>query len=190
MKLNKIVNNISFQGNPDNREILNIAHDSRKVKNGTLFIAIAGENMDGHDFIFEALEKGAVAVVANGRSPKTNLVPILQVKNPRKIMSRIAANFFKNPSENLNMIGVTGTNGKTSTTIIINEILKICNKKSSSLGTLGFSTPAGIVSTGFTTPESIDLHQILKTMNDGGIDYVPMEVSSHAIDMHRIDDIK
>ena len=190
MKLKKIVNNISFKGTPDNREIINIAHDSRKVKNGTLFIAIAGKNMDGHDFIFEALEKGAVAVVANGRSPKTNLVPILQVKNPRKIMSQIAANFFNNPSDKLNMIGITGTNGKTSTTIIINDILNICNKNSSSLGTLGFSTPGGIVSTGFTTPESIDLHQILKTMSDGGIDYVPMEVSSHAIDMHRVDDIK
>ena len=190
MKLKKILNNIPFKGTHDNREILNIAHDSRKVKKGTLFIAIAGENNDGHDFIFDALDKGAIAVVANGRSPITDLVPILQVKNPRKIMSKIAANFFNNPSKDLNIIGITGTNGKTSTTLIINEILKKCNKNSSSLGTLGFSTPAGIVSTGFTTPESIDLHQILKTLKDGGIEYIPMEVSSHAIDMHRIDDIK
>jgi len=190
MKLKKILNNIPFKGIHDNREILNIAHDSRKVKKGTLFIAIEGENNDGHDFIFDALDKGAIAVIANGRSPITDLVPILQVKNPRKIMSKIAANFFNNPSKDLNIIGITGTNGKTSTTLIINEILKKCNKNSSSLGTLGFSTPAGIVSTGFTTPESIDLHQILKTLKDGGIEYIPMEVSSHAIDMHRIDDIK
>ena len=74
------------------------------VKNGTLFIAIAGENNDGHDFIFDALEKGAVAVVANGRSPATDLVPILQVKNPRKIMSKIAANFFENPSSSWDII--------------------------------------------------------------------------------------
>ena len=190
MKLKNVVKNITLKGKPDNREILHIAHDSRKVKNGTLFIAIAGEQNDGHDFIFDALDKGAVAVVANGRSPSTDLVPILQVKNPRKIMSKIAANFFDNPSNNLNIIGITGTNGKTSTTTIINDILNNCNKNSSSLGTLGFSTPGGIVSTGFTTPESIDLHQILKTMRDGGIKYVPMEVSSHSIDMHRIDDIK
>ena len=190
MKLNKIIDKIKFKGSYDNREITHIAHDSRKVKNGTLFIAIAGDNNDGHDFIFDALDKGAVAVVANGRSPKTDLVPIIQVKNPRKIMSKIAANFYRNPSEKLNMIGVTGTNGKTSTTLIVNDILNTCNKRTSSIGTLGFSTPGGIVSTGFTTPESIDLHQILKTMKDGGICYVPMEVSSHAIDMHRVDDVK
>ena len=190
MKLNKIIDKINFKGSSDNREITHIAHDSRKVKNGTLFIAIAGKSNDGHDFIFDALDKGAVAVVANGRSPKTDLVPIIQVKNPRKIMSKIAANFYENPSEKLNMIGVTGTNGKTSTTLIINDILNTCNKRTSSIGTLGFSTPGGIISTGFTTPESIDLHQILKTMKDGGINYVPMEVSSHAIDMHRVEDIK
>ena len=190
MKLNKIIDKIKFEGSFDNREITHIAHDSRKVKNGTLFIAIAGNNNDGHDFIFDALDKGAVAVVANGRSPKTDLVPIIQVKNPRKIMSKIAANFYRNPSEKLNMIGVTGTNGKTSTTLIVNDILNACNKRTSSIGTLGFSTPGGIVSTGFTTPESIDLQQILKTMKDGGINYVPMEVSSHAIDMHRVDDVK
>ena len=78
------------------------------------------------------------------------------------------------------MIGVTGTNGKTSTTLVVNDILN-ANKRTSSIGTLGFSTPGGIVSTGFTTPESIDLQQILKTMKDGGINYVPMEVSSHAL---------
>ena len=103
-EIKKILSEISFKGIHDNREIANIAHDSRKVKKGTLFIAIEGENNDGHDFIFDALDKGAIAVVANGRSPITDLVPILQVKNPRKTMSKIAANFFNNPSEDLNII--------------------------------------------------------------------------------------
>ena len=189
MELLKILKNITFKGNPDNREINNITHDSRKVKDGTLFIAIAGEINDGHDFIFEAIDKGAVAVVANGRAPVTDRVPIIQVKNPRKIMSKIANNFFKNPSLDLNIIGITGTNGKTTTTQIIDHILKKNNLTSSSLGTLGFNSPSGIISTGFTTPESIDLHQILKTIKDGGIEYVPMEISSHAIEMNRIDDV-
>ncbi len=166
-----------------------MCHDSRKVKKGTLFIAIAGDQNDGHDYIFEAIDKGAIAVLANGRSPATKIVPILQVKNPRKVMSKIAANFYDNPSEELNIIGITGTNGKTTTTQIIDQILKYCNKSSSSLGTLGFNSPTGIISTGFTTPESIDLQQIFRTLKDGGIDYVPMEVSSHAIDLHRIDNI-
>ena len=189
MKLNKLVKNINYIGQSDNRKILNICHDSRKVKKGTLFIAIAGDQNDGHDYIFDAIDKGAIAVLANGRSPATKIVPILQVKNPRKVMSKIAANFYDNPSKELSIIGITGTNGKTTTTQIIDQILKYCNKNSSSLGTLGFNSPTGIISTGFTTPESIDLQQIFRTLKDGGIDYVPMEVSSHAIDLHRIDNI-
>ena len=189
MNLKTIVKNINFLGTPDDREILNIAHDSRKVKQGTLFIAISGEKNDGHDYIFDAIDKGAIAVIANGRSPVTDTVPILQVKNPRKIMSKIAANFYQNPSKNINIAGITGTNGKTTITQLIDHILRFNNKKSSSLGTLGFSTPTGIISTGFTTPESIDLHQIIRTMVNGGIDYIPMEISSHAIKLHRTDDI-
>ena len=190
MELINILKNINYAGNPDSREILNITHDSRKVKQGTLFIAIPGEKNDGHDFIFDAIKKGATAVVANGRAPITDVVPIIQVKNPRKTMSKIAANFYSNPSKNLKIIGITGTNGKTTTTQIIDQILKNNNLLSSSLGTLGFNSPSGIISTGFTTPESIELQQILKTIKDGGIDYVPMEISSHAIEMHRIDDLK
>ena len=103
MNLNTIIKNINFSGISDDREILNIAHDSRKVKKGTLFIAIAGEINDGHDYIFDAIDKGAIAVIANGRSPVTDKVPILQVKNPRKVMSKIAANFYKHPSEKINI---------------------------------------------------------------------------------------
>ena len=189
MNLNKIIKNIDFKGMSDERHISQIVHDSRKVKQGSLFIAIAGENSDGHDYIFDAIDKGAIAVVANGRSPATNKVPILQVKNPRKIMSKIAANFYNHPSNDVSVIGVTGTNGKTTTTQLIDYILKYNRWSSGSLGTLGFSSPAGIVSTGFTTPESIDLQQIIRTMVDGGIKYIPMEISSHAIDLHRVDDV-
>ena len=189
MNLDKIVKNIIFRGDPDTRNISNIVHDSRKVKDGSLFIAIAGENNDGHDYIFDAIDKGAIAVIANGRSPVTDKVPVLQVKNPRKVMSEIAANFYSHPSRDVNIIGITGTNGKTTTTQLIDYILKYNKWSSGSLGTLGFSSPTGIISTGFTTPESVDLQQIIRTMVDGGIDYIPMEISSHAIKLHRVDDI-
>ena len=169
MKLNKLLNNINIFGEIDDREISYITHDSRKVKKGTLFIAIKGSNSDGHDYIFDAIKKGAIAIIANGRAPLTNLVPIIQVSNPRKTMSKIASNFFNNPSKALNIIGITGTNGKTTTTQIINYILNFNNIQSGSLGTLGFDSPAGIQSTGFTTPESIELHHILKIMKNGGI---------------------
>jgi len=89
----------------------------------------------------------------------------------------------------LNIIGITGTNGKTTTTQIINHILNDNNLNSASLGTLGFDTPSGMQSTNFTTPESIDLHHILKVMKNGGINHVPMEVSSHAIEMNRVDNV-
>ena len=189
MKFSKIVKNIDYTGKADDREISYITHDSRKVRQGTLFIAFKGINSDGHDFIFDAIDKGAIAIIANGRAPSTNKVPILQVDNPRKVMSKIATNFFKTDFNYLKMIGITGTNGKTTTTQIINHILKFNQFRSGSLGTLGFDTPTGIQSTNFTTPESIDLHHILDIMKKGGIEYVPMEVSSHAIEMNRVDNI-
>ena len=111
MNLKKIVENINFKGKPDDRQISNIVHDSRKVKYGSLFVAISGEKSDGHDFIFEAIDKGAIAILANGRSPATDKVPILQVKNPRKIMSKIAANFYKDQR--------TGKAGITTDTIYL-----------------------------------------------------------------------
>ncbi len=189
MNLQSILKNINYQGQADNREILNITYDSRKVKEGSLFIAISGQNEDGHDYIYEAVNKGASAVIANGRAPILDNIPIIQVRNPRKVMSKIAANFYNNPSKELNIIGITGTNGKTTTTQIIDYIIKANNKTSSSLGTLGFNTPSGMISTGFTTPESIELQQILDTIKKGGIEYVPMEISSHAIELYRTNDV-
>ena len=189
MNLQSILKNINYQGEADNREISNITYDSRKVKEGSLFIAISGQKEDGHDYIYEAVNKGASAVIANGRAPVLDNIPIIQVRNPRKVMSKIAANFYNNPSKELNIIGITGTNGKTTTTQIIDYIIKANKKTSSSLGTLGFNTPSGMISTGFTTPESIELQQILDTIKRGGIEYVPMEISSHAIELYRTNDV-
>ena len=189
MNLQSILKNIKYQGEVENIEISNITYDSRKVKEGSLFIAISGQNEDGHDYIYEAVNKGASAVIANGRAPVLDNIPIIQVSNPRKVMSKIAANFYNNPSKELNIIGITGTNGKTTTTQIIDYIIKANNKTSSSLGTLGFNTPSGMISTGFTTPESIELQQILDTIKKGGIEYVPMEISSHAIELYRTNDV-
>ena len=99
MQLNDLVKNISFTGQSDNREIKAITYDSRKVKPGTLFIAISGMQDDGHKYIPQAIENGAVAILSNGRKPITKKIPILQVKDPRKAMSQISAQFYGNPSE-------------------------------------------------------------------------------------------
>ena len=124
MQLKELVKNISFKGQTDRREIKAITYDSRKVKPGTLFVAISGMKDDGHKYIPQAIENGAAAVLSNGRSPKIWEIPILQVQDPRMAMSHISAQFYGNPSTKMNIIGVTGTNGKTSITHILHHILQ------------------------------------------------------------------
>ena len=189
MQLQELMKNIQFTGTLDNREISAITYDSRKVKPGTLFVAISGMQTDGHEFIPQAIENGAVAILSNGRSPKTKAVPILQVEDPRSAMSHISAQFYGNPSTAMNMVGITGTNGKTSITHILYHILQNSEISCGTLGTLGFRTPTGMMSTGFTTPESVELQQMLQTLKMAGVDNVIMEISSHALDQHRVDDV-
>jgi UDP-N-acetylmuramoyl-L-alanyl-D-glutamate--2,6-diaminopimelate ligase len=189
MRLQELVKNVNFKGTSDDREISAITYDSRKVKPGTLFVAIAGEQSDGHEFIPQAIKNGAVAILSNGRSPKTSAVPILQVKDPRLAMSRISAQFYGNPSTKINIVGITGTNGKTSITHILHHILQTSSSSCGTLGTLGFQTPTGMVSTGFTTPESVELQQMIHTLQIAGVDNLVMEISSHALDLHRVNDV-
>ena len=189
-KLTELVKNI----NPlnlvtDDIEISRLCTNSKQVVQGDLFIAIPGHSVDGHQYVQEAIENGAASVLVNGRDVGSVSIPLISVANPRRALSKLASEFYNNPSEKLNIIGITGTNGKTTTTQIIDHIIRFSMRPSSSLGTLGFNTPTGMISTGFTTPESIDLHQILKTLKDGGIEYIPMEVSSHAIEQFRVADV-
>ena len=178
-----------FKGPLYEGDINAITYDSRKVKPGTLFIAISGMKNDGHNYIPEAIEKGAVAIVVNeGRYINEN-IPILQVQDPRLAMSHISAKFYGDPSYKMNIIGVTGTNGKTSITHIIHHILQKNNISCGTLGTLGFQSPSGLISTGFTTPESVELQQMLNTLLIANIENVVMEISSHALNLHRVDDI-
>ena len=189
MQLRELMKNIQFTGTPDNREISAITYDSRKVKPGTLFVAISGMQADGHEFIPQAIENGAVAILSNGRSPKTQAVPIFQVKDPRLALSHISAQFYGNPSMAMNVVGITGTNGKTSITHTLYHILKNSGLNCGTLGTLGFQTPTGMMSTGFTTPESVEVQQMLQTLKMAEVDNVIMEISSHALDLHRVDDV-
>ena len=189
MQLKDLVKNISFKGQTDSREIKAITYDSRKVKPGTLFVAISGMKDDGHKYIPQAIENGAAAILSNGRSPKTWEIPILQVQDPRMAMSHISAQFYGNPSTKMNIIGVTGTNGKTSITQILHHILQKARLSCGTLGTLGFHTPSGMISTGFTTPESVEVQQMLSTLLEADIKDVVMEISSHALNLHRVADV-
>tara|TARA_A100001011_G_scaffold400886_1_gene520637 strand:- start:10321 stop:11766 length:1446 start_codon:yes stop_codon:yes gene_type:complete len=189
IELNKILKGITYQGNVDSRLINGIYYNSKKVKKDSLFIAIKGFNTDGHKYISDAIKLGAKAVLVEDNINIDTSIPIIRVQNSRKAMSRIASNFFGDCSKNLKITGVTGTNGKTSISYLINHILKYNNYNTSLLGTLGFYGPTGIKNTGFTTPESIELQNIFNTLNKGGVTNLNMEISSHSLALHRVDDV-
>ena len=174
MTLKDILKNLKYTGAIDEREISGIAHDSRKVKAGTLFVAIKGQNSDGYEFISSAIEKGASAIIANGRPTEITNIPVVHVSNTRQAMSHVSANFYGRPSEDMTIVGITGTNGKTSICKLITHLIQENNHPCGSLGTLGFSTPSGIMSTGFTTPESVEVQQMLSFLKSGGINHAVM----------------
>ena len=188
-KLSSILKGIDYKGYVDDRIVTGIFYDSRKIKKDSLFIAIKGFNVDGHNYIDKAIELGANSILVDKNIDNKYKIPLLMVDNTRKAMSRIASNFFNDCSKNIKITGITGTNGKTSVTHLVNHILQFNNHITSSLGTLGFHSPNGNVNTGFTTPESLELQHIFKTLYTGGITHLNMEVSSHAIALNRIDDV-
>jgi UDP-N-acetylmuramoyl-L-alanyl-D-glutamate--2,6-diaminopimelate ligase len=190
-------------------DISGIAYDSRKVKEACLFVAITGERYDGHDFIKDAIKKGAVAIVyekeiniqslvgGQQSSVKTNdqdgslfasgNVILIRVNDSRKTLARLANNFYEMPSKNLTLIGVTGTNGKTTTTYILKSILEAWGKKVGLIGTIQYLIHDRVYPALHTTPESLEFHGLLKDMLLSGCTHVISEVSSHALAQFRVD---
>lgn len=166
-------------------EITSIHANAQQVKPGGLFIAIKGFTKDGHDYIEKAFENKAAAVVAQKITREG--LNIIQVKNTRKAMAVIADQFFLRPTEKITLIGITGTNGKTTTTWLLEAILKAAGYKVGVIGTINVRYNGKIYDTEVTTPESIDLQKIFSDMANAGITHVIMEVSSHAVDLHRVD---
>lgn len=168
-------------------DILSIHYDSRSVKPGGLFVAVKGLKSDGHRFIADALSRGAVAVVAeNGASFETPDVPVILTSDSRKALAIVAGEFYGHPSFYLHLTGVTGTNGKTSTTYLLESIFKQAGFETGVIGTINYRYGGRVFPNPMTTPESLDLQQILADMAMAGVTHVIMEVSSHAIDLYRI----
>ncbi len=170
-------------------EITGVSSDTReKMPQGCLFVALSGFAFDGNRFIPMALEKGAVAVVTT-KKPEVD-VPYVQVENDRLALARIAANFYGHPADSMKMIGVTGTNGKTSVTWLLKQVLEqTTGAKVGLIGTMENHIGDQVLDTQRTTPESIQLQRLFSQMRSAGCGYAVMEVSSHAIALHRVEGI-
>ena len=191
MKLSNLLTGISYSGYivPENLDIKNIVYDSRLVNDQSCFVAIKGERFDGHNFIFEALKRGAKIIVIDNEKFIDKNSPIIKVENTRKALSKMSHHFFNNPSELMKVVGITGTNGKTSVAQIVKSILNSLDNNCGAIGTLGFSFDGNISSTNLTTPESLELHGMLRALLDNGINHSALEVSSHSLEQNRVDDI-
>ncbi|WP_299980159.1 UDP-N-acetylmuramoyl-L-alanyl-D-glutamate--2,6-diaminopimelate ligase [Desulfobacula sp.] len=185
MKLSDLIKDCSTTGMTHDPDISSIASNSRDIKPGGLFIAVKGLMADGHDYIEQAFQNGAMAVIAE-TNPK-NLNHVLLVENTRLSMASIAANFYGNPSKKLTLVGITGTNGKTTTTWLLERIFKACGFSTGVIGTINIRYNNQIFDNPVTTPDSIDLQRTLYDMNKAGVTHVIMEVSSHGLDLNRVD---
>ncbi len=167
------------------QEITAVTYDSRKVTPQSLFVAVAGFVTDGNRYIPMALEKGAVAVVT--ATETTEDIPYVLVASDRLALALIGANFYGRPAESMTLIGVTGTNGKTSSTLLLKHVLeKTRNAKVGLIGTMDNMIGHQAIPAQRTTPESLDLQALFAQMRDAGCQYVIMEVSSHAIALERV----
>ena len=170
--------------------ISGIKTDSKQVTPGDLFIAVPGENSDGHDFIDQAIDNGASAVITNGREMNIDPIPQIKVANPRKAVSHVSSKLFGNPSKDLMVIGITGTNGKTTTAYLTAQTLINAGYKTAQIGTTGIIAEGFEQTKTLTTPDAINLQNLFSKFKALGFTHIVMEVSSHALDQYRVADIK
>lgn len=180
------IQEIQLTGQIRDVQITNIQYDSRKVSEGCLFVCIEGFKVDGHDFINEAIAKGAVAVAVSKDVSVEGEVVLIKHPNTRKLLAELSSRFYGNPTQKLNLIGVTGTKGKTTTTFMIKSILEHSGHKVGLIGTIANYIGDKIIPADRTTPESLELQQMFSDMLGQGVDTVVMEVSSHSLDLFRV----
>jgi UDP-N-acetylmuramyl-tripeptide synthetase len=167
------------------KEIRGIAYHSKQIEKGFLFAAIRGMEADGHRFIEEAVGRGAEAVVLEEEREVSNRTMIL-VPNSRQALAKISSNFYDDPSSRIKLIGITGTNGKTTTTYLLESIFKKAGYTVGVIGTINYRFGQKTTPAPNTTPESLDLQKILWEMLREGTSHVIMEVSSHGLDLDRV----
>ncbi|HUU42523.1 MAG TPA: UDP-N-acetylmuramoyl-L-alanyl-D-glutamate--2,6-diaminopimelate ligase [Planctomycetota bacterium] len=189
MRLSELASVVSDAGlTGGDVDVTRITHDSREVTPGTLFVALVGEKLDGHDYVARAVEAGASAVVVERPQPGIT-VPQLVVPRSRIALGKLAARFYDEPSRKLKVIGVTGTNGKTTTTYIVRSIVEASGEKAGVIGTIAYTSGDAEVPATNTTPESVLVERLLAEMVASGMTFAALEVSSHALDQGRVDEV-
>ncbi len=184
MKLCELLKDVKVIGNEE-VNISGITFDSREVRAGYLFICIPGFKVDGHDYAAQAIDKGAVALLAEHEIEGIGATTVI-VEDSRKETSTIAANFYNHPYKKLNIVGITGTNGKTTTTYLIKSILESYGKKVGLIGTNQNLIGDMVLPSQHTTPDVIELMELLSKMIEEEAEYVVMEVSSHSLALNRV----
>lgn len=174
-----------------NKEITGIEYNSENIKEGNVFVAIKGYKEDGHKYIDDAIEKGAICIIAN-EDEKLDItdiaekVTLITVEDSRIALAKIANVYYDRPASKLKLIGVTGTKGKTTTAYMIRDILLSSGKRVGMIGTIYNTYGDKVIESYRTSPESLDLHRLLNDMVNSNIEYVVMEVSSHALALNRV----
>ncbi len=187
MKLSEILRGIEVLGSYNDVEVADITQDSRLVKEGSLFVCVKGSVFDGHTVAKEMLDNGAAAVVVERDLGLDNQIV---VKNSRAVFSPICANFFGNPADKLKLIGLTGTNGKTTTTFLIKQILENAGKKVGLIGTVQNMIGDEIYPAKYTTPDPYELQKLFSQMVKADCEYCVMEVSSQALAQGRVNGLR
>lgn len=187
--LSDLIDGLAFtelQGSAD-VEITSVAFDSRQVIPGSMFVAVKGTQVDGHDYIDQAIKQGAIAVICEDLPAHTAAeVDFLMVADSAKALSLVAANFYGNPSAQLKLVGVTGTNGKTTIATLLYQLFRDLGYKAGLLSTVENQINGQVIPSTHTTPDPIELNRLLEEMVTQGCDYCFMEVSSHAVAQHRV----
>ncbi|AKJ65000.1 UDP-N-acetylmuramoyl-L-alanyl-D-glutamate--2,6-diaminopimelate ligase [Kiritimatiella glycovorans] len=187
MKLSELLEHVELRGGrPPDREITGVSHDSRRVRPGHVFVAVPGQEHEGADFIPEAVARGAVAVVGSGEEPGECGVPYVRVDDARRALAALARACFEGPSANLELVGITGTNGKTTTAFMVRTILRAAGQKTGLIGTVRYEIGEHRMPASRTTPEATELQGLLRRMVDHGCTSAVLEVSSHALAQDRV----
>jgi len=185
--LSKLLNGLPLETPVEDRSVTGIAYDSRRVEPGFLFVAIKGFETDGHLYVKDAVHRGAAAVVLQHNIPVSGSTIRILAPDTRRLLPLLSARFFGDPARKMKMIGVTGTNGKTTTTNLIEAIYRAHGVKTGLIGTIHNRIGDRVLAVEHTTPESTDLQNLLAEMTADGVGAVAMEVSSHALALHRVE---